>query len=74
MGLTALFYNFGFFTLLAFTPFPLGMAALGLGFVFFGWGLSLAITSVFAAPRLQRRFGTVPTIRVVLASSRSYSS
>ena len=66
MGLTALFYNFGFFTLLAFTPFPLGMAALGLGFVFFGWGLSLAITSVFAAPRLQRRFGTVPTIRVVL--------
>jgi MFS family permease len=67
MGLTALFYNFGFFALLAFTPFPLGMGAIGLGFVFFGWGLALALTSVFAAPRLQRRFGVVPTIRAVLA-------
>lgn len=67
MGLTALFYNFGFFALLAFTPFPLGMGAIGLGFVFFGWGLALACTSVFVAPRLQRRFGVVPTIRAVLA-------
>jgi predicted MFS family arabinose efflux permease len=26
-GLTAIFYNFGFFTLLAYTPFPLHMAS-----------------------------------------------
>jgi MFS family permease len=62
MGMTALFYNFGFFTLLAFTPFPLGMGAHELGLVFFGWGLALAITSVFVAPRVQARFGTLPGI------------
>lgn len=62
MGLTALFYNFGFFTLLAFTPFPLGMGAHELGLVFFGWGLALAISSVFVAPRVQARFGTLPGI------------
>jgi MFS transporter, ACDE family, multidrug resistance protein len=61
-GLVALTYNFGFFTLLAYTPFPLGMGAHALGLVFFGWGLLLAITSVFAAPRIKARFGTVPTL------------
>jgi MFS transporter, ACDE family, multidrug resistance protein len=61
-GLVALFYNFGFFTLLAYTPFPLHMSAHELGFVFFGWGLLLAITSVFAAPAIKRRFGVVGTL------------
>ena len=61
-GLTALLYNFGFFTLLAFTPFPLDLGAIQIGFIFFGWGLLLAITSVFVAPRLQRRFGTLNSI------------
>jgi predicted MFS family arabinose efflux permease len=62
VALVALTYNFGFFTLLAYTPFPLGMDAHGLGLVFFGWGLLLAITSVVVAPRLKRRFGVVPTL------------
>ena len=61
-GLVALFYNFGFFTLLAYTPFPLHMSAHGLGLVFFGWGLLLAITSVFVAPAIKRRFGVVRTL------------
>lgn len=61
-GLVALFYNFGFFTLLAYTPFPLHMGAHALGLVFFGWGLLLAITSVFAAPRLKHRYGVVTTL------------
>jgi MFS transporter, ACDE family, multidrug resistance protein len=65
-GITALLYNFGFFTLLAFTPFPLDMTAIQIGFIFFGWGLLLAITSVFVAPRLQRRFGTLPSIATAL--------
>ena len=30
--------------------------------MFFGWGLLLAFTSVFAAPRLKRRFGDVATL------------
>lgn len=66
VAITALLYNFGFFTLLAFTPFPLDMDAHGIGLIFFGWGLALAFTSVVAAPRLQHRFGTVPVLIVNL--------
>ena len=62
VALTAMLYNFGFFTLLAFTPFALEMGAIQIGFIFFGWGLLLAISSVFVAPRLQHRFGTLPSI------------
>jgi ACDE family multidrug resistance protein len=62
VALVALAYNFGFFTLLAYTPFPLRMGAHPLGLVFFGWGLLLAITSVFVAPRLKARFGVVPSL------------
>jgi MFS transporter, ACDE family, multidrug resistance protein len=68
VGLTALCYNFGFFTLLAYSPFPMGLNAHGLGLVFFAWGVGVAATSVFLAPRLQRRFGTVPTTYVILGS------
>ena len=66
VGLTALLYNFGFFTLLAFTPFPLDMTAHQIGLIFFGWGVALAFTSVVVAPRLQHRFGTLPTLLVNL--------
>ncbi|MBC1457727.1 MFS transporter [Listeria newyorkensis] len=58
-GLTALFYNFGFFTLLAYSPFLMvGYSAIQVGLVFFGWGLMLAISSVFVAPRLEEMWGT----------------
>jgi MFS family permease len=53
--------------LLAYTPFPIGLDAHGLGYVFFGWGVLLALSSVFLAPVLQRRFGTVRTLYAVLA-------
>ena len=62
VGITALLYNFGFFTLLAFTPFPLAMGAQQIGFIFFGWGLLLALTSVFVAPWIQRKVGTLAAI------------
>lgn len=71
LALTAIFYNFAFFTLLAYSPFPLEAAAaaqgrefgaMAIGGVFFGWGLGLAITSVFAAPVLTRRVGLIPTL------------
>src|SRR3954447_802919 len=58
-GLTAIFYNFGFFTLLAYTPFPLHLGIHQLGYTFTGWGLLLAIFAVFAAPRIGRRYGDV---------------
>lgn len=55
-GVIAFFYNMGFFVILAWTPFPLGFGAMGIGLTFFGWGLALAITSVFGAPALTKRF------------------
>ncbi len=67
VAITALLYNFGFFTLLAFTPFPLDMGAHQIGLIFFGWGVALAFTSVVVAPRLQARFGTLPTLLVNLS-------
>jgi MFS transporter, ACDE family, multidrug resistance protein len=70
VGITALLYNFGFFTLLAFTPFPLDMSAHQIGLIFFGWGLALAFTSVVVAPRLQHQFGTV---RVLILNLLAFS-
>ena len=63
VGLIALLYNFGFFTLLAYAPFLLiGYSELEVGFVFFGWGVLLAIASIFVAPALERKFTTYRTI------------
>jgi len=66
IAITALFYNMGFFTLLAFAPFPLDMSASQVGWIFCGWGILLAITSVWVAPILQRWFGTLPVVLVSL--------
>lgn len=65
-GLGAALYNFGFFTLLAYTPFVLGLDAHGLGFVFLGWGILLAFTSVITAPRLSDKVGTVTGMCIML--------
>jgi MFS transporter, ACDE family, multidrug resistance protein len=66
VAITALLYNFGLFALVGFAPFPLDMNAHQIGFIFFGWGLAVAFTSVVVAPRLQRRFGTVASLLVNL--------
>nr|WP_258566722.1 MFS transporter [Leucobacter luti] len=71
LSLVALFYNFGFFVLLAYSPYPMEAAARTaglefgaseLGLVFFGWGLALAITSVLVAPVLTRTLGLRPVL------------
>jgi ACDE family multidrug resistance protein len=76
LAITALFYNYGFFTLLAYSPYPIEAAAADagmdfgaheLGLVFFGWGTALAITSVFAAPVLTRRLGLLPVLHSMFA-------
>ncbi|WP_082369627.1 MFS transporter [Arthrobacter sp. ERGS1:01] len=59
---SALFYNYGFFTILAFVPFILGFNAYGIGAVFFGWGVAVAVFSVFIAPIVQRRFGPTKSL------------
>ena len=66
LAAAALFYNIGFFVLLAYTPFPLGFEAMGIGLTFFGWGLGLAITSVWLAPRLTARFTRTAVLSVAL--------
>ncbi|MEK5521965.1 MFS transporter [Heyndrickxia sp. FSL W8-0423] len=66
LGLTAFLYNIGFFTLMAFAPFVMGLHEHGLGFVFLGWGLCLAFTSVFVAPKIQAKFGTIKSMCAML--------
>ncbi len=70
LAAAAFFYNIGFFVLLAYTPFalvPLGLgSAVTLGLVFFGWGLSLAVTSVWVAPLLTRRMPRTQVLWIVL--------
>jgi MFS transporter, ACDE family, multidrug resistance protein len=58
MSLTAVCYNWGFFTLLGYAPFPMKLSAHKLGLVFTAWGVLVAIFSVAVAPRLRRRLGT----------------
>jgi len=66
MSLTALCYNWGFFTLLAYTPFPMHLSIHQLGYTFTGWGTLVAVFAIFVAPRLQARFGTARTLYVNL--------
>ncbi|MEV5091985.1 MFS transporter [Streptomyces griseoincarnatus] len=58
-AVSAFFYNYTFFTVLAFTPFVLDMSPYRSGAVFFAWGVLLAVFSVIVAPRLQKRFGSL---------------
>ncbi|MEU6097063.1 MFS transporter [Streptomyces sp. NPDC047079] len=62
MGIMALLYNWGFFTMLGYAPYPMKLSAHQLGLVFTGWGLLVAAFSVFFAPRLQARYGTAPVL------------
>ncbi|WP_445489889.1 MFS transporter [Niallia sp. 03133] len=66
LGITAFLYNIGFFTLMAYSPFVMGLDEHGLGYVFLGWGLCLAITSVYIAPRLQDSLGTIKSMCIML--------
>jgi ACDE family multidrug resistance protein len=64
----AVCYNLGFFSLLAAGPFALPEAGImQIGWIFFGWGVLLAIASVALAPWVQRRVGTVPALVGALA-------
>ena len=68
MSLTALCYNWGFFTVLGYAPFPMNLSPIRLGLVFTGWGIFVAIFAVFGAPRLQARLGIARTMYLNLAA------
>ncbi|MCW2823505.1 MAG: transporter [Aeromicrobium sp.] len=67
MSLTALLYNWGFFTMLGYAPFPMNLSITNLGWVFFCWGILVAFFSVVGAPWLQRRLGTAVSLYGSLA-------
>jgi MFS family permease len=67
MGLTALCYNWAFFTVLGYAPFPMNLNTHNLGYVFTGWGALVALGAVFLAPRLERRLGVARTLYLNLS-------
>ncbi len=67
MGLTALFYNWGFFTVLGYAPFPLELGTHQLGYVFTAWGVLVGLFAIFGAPWIQRRLGIARALYLSLA-------
>jgi len=51
------FYTAAFFAIIAWAPFVLEEGAFYIGFVFFGWGLCVAFSGVFLAPKVANRLG-----------------
>ena len=68
MSLTALCYNWAFFTVLGYAPFPMNLSPIKLGLVFTGWGVLVAVFAVFGAPRLQASLGIARTMYANLAA------
>ncbi len=68
MSLTALCYNWAFFTVLGYAPFPMNLSPIKLGLVFTGWGILVAVFAVFGAPRLQASLGIAKTMYANLAA------
>ncbi len=67
MGLTALLYNWGFFTVLGYAPFPMGLGTHELGYVFTAWGVLVGLFAIFGAPLIQRRLGISRALYLNLA-------
>jgi MFS transporter, ACDE family, multidrug resistance protein len=63
-SLVGLLYNWGFFTLLGYSPFLMHLSPLRLGMVFWAWGVLVAIFAVFGAPWFKRHLGTPRTLYV----------
>src|SRR5215469_9220406 len=68
LSLTALCYNWAFFTVLGYAPFPMDLSPIKLGLVFTGWGILVAVFAVFGAPRLQASLGIAKTMYANLAA------
>jgi MFS transporter, ACDE family, multidrug resistance protein len=67
MGLTALLYNWGFFTVLGYAPFPMHLGTHELGYVFTAWGMLVGLFAIFGAPWIQRRLGLMHALYLNLS-------
>ncbi|GAA0076648.1 MFS transporter [Clostridium sp. CTA-5] len=56
VAISAMFYYYSFFVILAYSPLVIKLTPIQLGGVFFGWGLMLAIGSAVLAHRLEKNF------------------
>jgi MFS transporter, ACDE family, multidrug resistance protein len=56
VALSAMFYYYGFFVILAYSPLILKLSAIQLGLVFFGWGVFLAYGSAILSHRLEKSY------------------
>jgi MFS transporter, ACDE family, multidrug resistance protein len=62
-SVVGLLYNWGFFTLLGYSPFLMNIRSpQKLGLVFCGWGVLVAMFAVWGAPWLKARLGTPRTL------------
>jgi predicted MFS family arabinose efflux permease len=62
-SVVGLLYNWGFFTLLGYSPFLMDLKSpQALGLVFCGWGVLVAVFAVWGAPWLKARLGTARTL------------
>ncbi len=66
IGVVALLYNWAFFTILGYAPYPMRVSVHALGFIYTGWGILVAIFAVFVAPRAQSLMGTAKSLYVSL--------
>jgi MFS transporter, ACDE family, multidrug resistance protein len=66
-SVVGLLYNWGFFTLLGYSPFLMFLSPIKLGLVFCAWGVLVAIFAVFGAPFVKNRFGTPRSLYVNFA-------
>ncbi len=62
-SIVGLLYNWAFFTMLGYTPYMMGdITPHQLGFVFFGWGILVAVFAIWGAPAVRSRFGTARSL------------
>jgi MFS transporter, ACDE family, multidrug resistance protein len=62
-SVVGLLYNWGFFTLLGYSPFLMNLdSPQKLGLVFCAWGVLVAIFAVWVAPWMKARLGTARTL------------
>jgi predicted MFS family arabinose efflux permease len=63
---SGMLYYYGFFTVLAYSPLVLGLSAIQIGFVFFGWGLCLAYGSAVLSHKLEKKWTPKTLLKVSL--------